>query len=182
MSGVEAVAAAWVLEQDDPTVLPLDGWYAEPVPEGEARALLERLGPAGPGLAWQARLAEVIARAALERPWEAAWMNLRALAPDGRAEALAELVRGQLLVARRLRAGLAHLETGFRLAVPHLDARGYLVLLRRHERLARLPLGERSRAPAPLAALLAEAGVAARLRGRPVAGGAAAPDPCDTVG
>ncbi len=185
MSGSERVRVAWVLGQDDSAALPLEGWYADPVPAAEARALLRRLGPAGPGLAWPARLAEAIARAALERPWEAAWMNLRALAPDGRAAALAELVRGQLLVARRLRAGRAHLEAGFRLAAPHLDARGYLVLLRRHARLAALPLSETPRPPAPLAALLAEAGVAARLaaaagRARPRA--PAPPDRCDTVG
>ena len=179
------VGPAWAAAQAQAADLPLHGWYADPAPAAEACAVLRHLAAAGPGLAWPARLAEAIARAALERPWEAAWMNLRALAPDGRAAALAELVRGQLLVARRLRAGRAHLEAGFRLAAPHLDARGYLVLLRRHARLAALPLSETPRPPAPLAALLAEAGVAARLaaaagRARPRA--PAPPDRCDTVG
>ena len=176
----QVVDIGWILTRPSAEALPLGGWYANPVDPARAAVVARRVLAAGTGATWPLRLAGVLARMALGRPAEAEWLNLRALAPDARAAALAELVRGQLLVARRLRAGLDHLERGFRLAAPHLDAEGYLVLLRRHERLRVLPLGERPRPPAPLEALLREAGVVARLRGAP--GPVPAADRRDTVG
>lgn len=91
------------------------------------------------------------------------YRQLGATAGDGRA--LLELVYGQLLISRKLRRGMAHLERGFGLAARRLESDDYFRLLRRHEALLDLPLGEAPFPPQPLARLLAEAAVIRCLRG-----------------
>jgi len=149
----------------------LHHWYAEPLNEAEAEALLAEAGAAlhagrhrgDDAFPW--RLRELVARWWLQRPVASYFQTLRADAGDDRQRALVELVYGQLLMSRRLRGALEHLQAGFVVAAHLLAPGDYFRLLKRHQRLARLPLGERPAPPRGLQDLLREADVIARLEG-----------------
>lgn len=153
--------------------LPLGAWYADPMSAPQAAALLEQVHRERQRAHQQGRacpncgLYELIARFWLDRPVTAGYETLRDLGPAPRERALLDLIMGQLRMSRRLRGALELLRQGFFTAAPHLQARDYFELLRRHELLAYLPLSDRPAAPQPLAALLTEAAVIRRLRGRP---------------
>ena len=134
-------------------------WYADPIEEAAARALLTR----GDGCTHS--LARMAAHAALGEPFEGD--HHCAAAPCGRSahgRALRELLYGQLLVARRLRTGLDHLESGFQLTASLLASHDYFTVSERHALLRWLPLGNQPKPPQPLQALLTEAAVVRRLR------------------
>lgn len=109
------------------------------------------------------RLQTLILRFWAGRPVEADYLSLKSSAGNNVEEAIVELAYGQLRVSCFLAAGLAHLERGFHMAVNDLPPRDYLELRRRHQALARLPLGRTAREGQPLDALLAQAGVIERL-------------------
>lgn len=151
----------------------LAAWYAEPLAPGQAQARLDALhrrlrsqrGTAAGSFA--VRLAELILRYWARDPVEAAYMTLAAVLPgDSEERAVLELALGQLLIARRRADAWAHLEQGFRLAAHRLEPEAYFTVLRRHELLRQLPPAPGSQAAAPLEALLEEARVIARLKGR----------------
>jgi hypothetical protein len=151
--------------------IPLAAWLAEPLPAAQARAALAVLGrrpaggPDGPGKAFGVHLGEMICRYWAGHDIEADYRNLSALYRGEREQATLELVSGQLLIARRLRGALHHLDRGFALAARLLGAEDYFVVLGRHELLRQLPLFTTPSPPAGLDALLCEARVIARLRG-----------------
>jgi hypothetical protein len=79
-----------------------------------------------------------------------------------------------------LKGAYDHLDRGLHDARDLLATRDYFILVRRHELLRYLPLGDEPRPPQELSALLAEATVIERLvgmRARSPAGG-----PADTLG
>ena len=139
---------------------PLAGWYAVPMARDEARRRLvnrELAQKTTPG----SDLRDQILGFWAEGPQRLHFAPLLATA-HGKELALLRLVQGQLLMSVRLAGAMAHLDAGFQAAAPFLAPHDYFILLRRHELLRRLPLGDRPRTPAGLEALLVEA----RLRGR----------------
>ncbi|GAB6039532.1 hypothetical protein [Endothiovibrio diazotrophicus] len=152
----------------------LGRWLADPLDTEAARQLLEnarrrtgrahrrRLTP---------RLQELTARFHLGEATEADYRSLSAeLKHRPHATALLELLYGQLLISRKLRAGLDHLRRGERLAARLFSPADYFTVTERHELLAELALGDTPQPPLPLDALLTEARVIRRLRGprRPI--------------
>ena len=116
--------------------------------------------------------------------WQHDGVPCNRMLPDAsgnrRDQALLELVRGQLLMTRKLQPANRHLQRGFELAAPWLGTTGYFELLRRHELLACLRLADTPSPPQGLAALQAEAAVVRRLRGEPRCRSAGTH--CDTLG
>jgi len=160
--------------------LPLAAWYADPLDADAARALRDqaRARLRGGQADFGTRLVEAIAGYWLGADPAMHEASLAAGADDPAAQALSQLVPGQLLAARGDPAALPRLQAGFRRAAPLLAPADYFRVLQRHERLAVL-LAVSAPGPArDLPSLLAEAGVIARLRGRPRPGG----DPGDTLG
>lgn len=151
--------------------LPLGRWYGDPMDAQAAGALLgevhrrRQAAYQGGGGCRNCGHYELIARFWLGRATAGTYETQRQLQTDPRERALLDLIMGQLRMSRRLRGALALLRQGFFAAAPHLQAREYFELLKRHQLLARLPLSERPAAPAPLDRLLTEAAVIERLQG-----------------
>jgi len=90
--------------------------------------------------------------------------QLAQLARDERDSALLHLCYGQLLISCKFHSAMQHLARGFSMAVPYLEPTEYFALVRQHEFLACLPLGDTPSPPCPLQDLLAEAAVIRRLQ------------------
>jgi hypothetical protein len=156
----------------------LASWLGAPVDRARAEALLSRVEQrlrqrrvAG-AQRFHLRLAELICRYWAGKDTDAVYETMSALLTDARERALLELCCGQLLMARRCQPAWRHLDRGFQLAANLLEAEDYFRVLKRHELLRQLPLATTPADAAPLATLLNEARVIARLRGR---GGHTAP-------
>lgn len=168
--------------QTDNAQWPLAAWYADPLDGAQAEAALRRARLAeqralmdGRGAhAW--RLQQMIARFWLGHSITAQYQTLIRVGPDPAAAALTELVYGQLLMSRKLQGAREHLAGGFHRAAALLAAREYFVVLRRHARLARIPLGARPAPAHSLDALLREAAVIGQLQGPPRGPGSARAD------
>lgn len=158
------------LLQDGP--VSLASWFAEPMTAEQAAQLMpdirRRLSAqrADSGSGFRLRLAELIMRYWDGQDIEAGHQNLFALLAGKREKAILELAFGQLLLARRHAHAWEHLEHGFSLATHLLEAEEYFTVLKRHELLRQLPLGQVPVEAAPLDALLEESRVIARLTGR----------------
>lgn len=165
--------------------LPLGAWYADPLSPEAAAALLDQVHERRRRAHQQGAacrncgIYELVARFWLERPIAGQYETQRSVSPSARERALLDLIMGQLRMSRRLVGAMELLQQGFFAAAPYLQAREYFELLRRHELLAHLPLGERPAPPRSLAELLTEAAVIRRLRGP---GGRPAGRRDDTVG
>ncbi len=176
-------APAALLDDVEPA---LAAWYADPLSPYQARLLDEtarhrrQTGLCRGESCFRLELLSLVCHYWLESGAELKYLQLASLPLDDAGRALLELVYGQLLISRKLQAARPHLERGFALAARHLASPDYFVLLRRHERLDRLPLGNTAARPAPLQALLNEAGVIAQLAGRQR--NLHAQTHCDTVG
>lgn len=150
----------------------LASWLATPVSREQATTGLDKvqqrlISRTGSGEnQFPVRLAELILRYWAGQVVEAAHENLFALLPDGKERAMLELAVGQLLMARRTASAWKHLDRGFVLATHLFEPEAYFVVLRRHELLRHLPLSARPLRAATLEALLDEAQVIARLKGR----------------
>ena len=145
----------------------LGHWYAEPLDHETARRLLER----SHGHRLTTRLRALTARFHLGESVEGDYRLLTAeLHARPHAAALLELIYGQLLISRKLRAGKDHLKRGERLATRLFTSGDYFRVVERHELLAELALGDTPSPALPLNSLLTEARVIRRLRGprRPV--------------
>lgn len=178
---------AALLETCPPSAsLRLADWYATPLPEPVARALLEQAGQQRQSAlktgrsAWVPRLIELIAGWWCGQDLGMHHASLSAGCRERHEQALLELVTGQLLISRRLAAAHAHLQRGFALAAPLLPAQDYFTVLKRHGLLEYLPLRASAGAPLTLDELLTEAAVIRRLQGGRSGGGRA--DPGDTLG
>jgi hypothetical protein len=175
-------------EPDDPARLALDGWYADPLDAGAARARLEEAARTAQAAyrrgerCFACLLRQMTARFWLGRPVTADYESLRAAAADARERALVELVYGQLLASRRLAGAAAHLEAGFEAGRDLLSAREFFTLMKRHRLLAEIPAHDTPARPETLAALLTEARVIRRLRGTRRTRPAYRHDRRDTVG
>jgi hypothetical protein len=149
----------------------LAGWYGDPLAPGDAAALLQvaeralqfRLSRGG--ARFPVHLLQLICRYWLGADGGLHYRHLAVTTADATDGALLELAYGQLLISRKLRAATAHLEQGFARAARQLASADYFTLVRRHEALGNLVLGEAPCPPQPLQALLAEAAVTRRLRG-----------------
>lgn len=150
----------------------LGRWYADPCPADAARQTLvvveqreqdlRRRGRSSLAL----RLAAMLAHAALGDDVEAEYERLKALAArrPPRAQALVELIYGQILMAARRPGAMLHLDRGFALARHMFAPEDYFQVLKRHSLLALLPPAD-LRAE-PLEDLLTAARVMARLGAR----------------
>lgn len=169
----------------DELQLSLGAWYADPMGPDQADTLLRQVQQAQHS-AHRRRTScsacpfhELIARFWLGRSTDALYEQLMIDGHPPRRRALAELVRGQLLMSRRLAGAMERLRNGFFLAAPQLPAVEYFQILKRHDLLALLPLSSRPAPPQPLEALLREARVIRLLQGRP---GGSPGDRGDTIG
>jgi len=161
------VAAASLLGRERPS---LAGWYADPPAQGVAealhagaeQALQARLRAGEPG--FQLRVLQLVCNFWLAEAITLEYRRLLDVAADARELALLELVHGQLLVSCKSWQAQQHLERGFALAVPLLEAADYFHLVRRHELLGYLCMSDTPSLPQTLDALLAEAAVIRRLQ------------------
>jgi len=150
----------------------LASWLGVPVDSARAEALLNgvlrrlRQGRVAGAERFNLRLAELICRYWAGKDTDAVYETMSVLQGDGRERALLELCCGQLLMARRCQPAWQHLDSGFKLAANLLEAQDYFRVLKRHELLRQLPLATTPADAVPLATLLNEARVIARLRGR----------------
>ncbi|MGB1109859.1 MAG: hypothetical protein ACPG4N_05860 [Gammaproteobacteria bacterium] len=166
----------------------LGNWFGEPMSPEQANQLLGATRQQRDVALRRGRsvfpheLAELISRFWLQdSPRRDDWIRGHS-EPE---QALFSLIRGQLLLSRRLTPAHQLLERGFNLAAPYLSAADYLAVFKRHNQLKQLPLGDKANEPKGLAESLAEARVIASLenankkprRGQPRPG-----DPADTVG
>lgn len=148
----------------------LADWYGDPLAPADAAALLQ---------AAEQDIKSRLCRNVTCFPAHLLWLICRdwrqtdsalhyrqlASTVSGTERALLELVWGQLLISRKLHPATVHLERGFRLAARELDTVDYFRLVRRHEVLGYLLLGDAPLAPQSLDSLLAEAAVIRCLRG-----------------
>lgn len=161
-----AVAAS-LLGQQPPS---LAAWYADPLAQGAAeelhasaeQAVQARLRAGAP--CFQLRVLQLVCHFWLAQTIALEYERLCVSAAGGCEPALLELVYGQLLASCRDRQAHRHLERGFALAAPQLNAADYFRLVRRHELLGYLYMSETSLLPQALDALLAEAAVIRRLQ------------------
>ncbi|HFD81236.1 MAG TPA: hypothetical protein ENK05_12715 [Gammaproteobacteria bacterium] len=146
----------------------LASWFADPLPRAQAKAWLARIRRqrhSGHAFSHCAAVAELIAGYWADQQVEPGFANLAATLAQAEQRALPLLCYGQLLLARRRRAAWEWLQPGFELAAPSLEPQDYFRLLRRHECLRALPLGDQAMEPASLHSLLREARVIRRLQG-----------------
>lgn len=149
----------------------LVAWYGEPLDAGDAahqyagteKALMHRLCAGLPVFQWQ--IMQLLCHYWMDISILLEYRQLTALATGKRDRALLELVYGQLLLSRRRKPALQHLDHGFRLAAGYLEAADYFLLVRRHDLLRYLPLSDAGFAPQDLQSLLAEAAVIRQLQG-----------------
>jgi len=161
---------ATLLNLNRPQAL-LAAWYGEPLASGDAGCLYEetegelrsRLCTGQPVA--QLQVLQLLCRYWMGSPIELDYTQLCASLGEGRERALLELIYGQLLMSRKLRPALQHLDHGFRLAVDYLAAADYFLLVRRHELLRHVPLSGALSEPRGLRSLLAEAAVVRQLQG-----------------
>jgi hypothetical protein len=151
--------------------LSLAAWYADPLAQGMAEGLqagaeqaLQARLRAGAASCFQLQVLQLVCHFWLAESISLEYERLRISAASGCEQALLELVYGQLLVSCKDRPAHRHLESGFALAAPQLDAADYFRLLRRHELLGYLHLSGTATRPQALDALLAEAAVIRRLQ------------------
>ena len=148
----------------------LSDWHAEPLSTQEAQKLLSevrsQLKHAHDSNYQQLRIQEMIARFWLNRDISGDMENLQAICKDECCRALVKLIYGQLLISRKLKAGLDYLQQGFQQASQHFPATAYLEVLRRHERLKHLPLTDNPAESQTLHDLLIEADVIKKLKGK----------------
>ncbi len=156
---------------EDDGQLSLSEWYAEPLDEHQAQAMLSEAHNRQRQAHRQRRQCgacpfhELVAGFWLGRSTEALYDRLVRTDQDPRRRALAELIGGQLLMSRRLQGAMEHLRNGFFLAAPYLRAAEYFQVLKRHDLLALLPLLQRPAPPQGLESLLREAQVIRQLQG-----------------
>ena len=149
----------------------LASWFAVPLTVEQAQAALSEVrhslrgGRAAQQRLFTMRLAEIILRYWAGYDIEPNYRTLLALLNEQRERALLDLCYGQLLISRKQESAWRHLDKGFTAAVHLLEPEDYFTVLKRHQLLRQLPLGSLPSEAAPLAALLAEARVIARLRG-----------------
>jgi hypothetical protein len=147
----------------------LAAWYAGPLAAGPL-ARLQLAAAAGlqsrlckGGSSFRPQLLQLVCRSLAGAYIEPDYRQLRATVHAAHDMALLELVYGQLLISRKLQPATTYLERGFMRAARYLDSSDYLRLLRRHELLGYLVLGDTPADPQPLDALLSEAAVIRRL-------------------
>jgi len=149
----------------------LAAWYGEPVSPADAvclytdteKALRSRLCAGLP--AFQLHVLQLLGHFWMDVSISLEYQQLATSANGQRDRALLEIVYGQLLLSRRQRPALEHLDRGFRLAAGYLDASDYFLLVRRHDLLRHIPLSATQAAPQGLQSLLAEAAVIRQLQG-----------------
>lgn len=165
----------------------LADWHAAPLDTAAATALLGRARQRRQRGQRSRRCRTCLLQEMIARYWLGeeigALYQLAAPRLQGSAHgrALLEIITGQLLLSRRLTVARAHLDRGFHLASRLFTPADYLMVLNRHQQLARLPLGDTPLPAATLAQLLTTAQVIERLEG-----GTARPrgkhDPTDLYG
>jgi hypothetical protein len=164
----------------------LGHWYGDPMSVEKARVLLDHAHAAqqaayrsgADGL--DCRIQLMIARHWLGDAIDSDYRNLAV--SDRWSMVLVELVCGQLLMSKKLKGAMNHLDAGFELATEMMEAGEYFLLRERHRLLAHLPLSERPSAPRDLRTLLTEARVIERLKIANSRRRVLTFDPSDTIG
>ncbi len=155
--GVSELRALLATEQP----WPLAAWYATPLNREAAAGLLVDARHR-PGLSQQ--LLSWIAGYWLKGEACMQYQTLLATQTSARERALVELIHGQLLISVKRAGAHEALARGFKLAAEYLNSRDYLVLMKRHELLAFIPVDSSPSDALLLADLLTEARVIKRLR------------------
>ena len=130
----------------------------------EAEGLLRSRLLAGQPV-FQLQLMQLLGRYWMGNSISLGYRHLAAFTSAQHDRALLEIVFGQLLMSRKLRPALRHLDSGFTLAADCIEAEDYFLLVRRHDQLRHIPLSDRATVPQGLQSLLAEAAVIRQLRG-----------------
>jgi hypothetical protein len=178
----------------NPSILSLEGklasllgrWYGDPLSVEVAQAMLGRAHAAlqasyrrgADGL--DCHIQMMIAHYWVGDAIDSDYRNL--VVSDRRAIALVELVYGQLLMSKKLKGAMDHLDAGFEHATELVEASEYFSLRERHRLLAHIPLSERPSLPRDLSSLLTEASVIERLKIANSQRRVLAFDPSDTIG
>lgn len=178
-----------MLALQDP--LSLGGWFADPLTPAEAQSCedeirkirkLIQLGVMDVELCPQCELKEMAAGFWQGDTIDMEYGNLCQTTTDRRAQALLELMYGQLLMSVKRSPAMTHLQKGFILATPFFDAHDYFRVMKRHELLQWLPLHQQPMPAQSLHGLLQEAAVVRELRLRNESPELARPDHYDTLG
>lgn len=171
----------------EPTIL--GRWYAEPQDADEAQRVFvevsqrmeRRLRHGGGTLCCRLLLMRAKFWQGMEISSD--YESLRHLARrSAHGRVLLELVYGQLLLSRRLAAGITHLERGFRLAANLFTASDYLLVMNRIRLLRQLPLSDSPVKAQPLESLLTSAKVIERMMQTTPSRPDYSHDPKDTYG
>jgi len=167
----------------------LGKWYANPQSPEEAVQLLaqcearERQRKRHGGNTFTCQLQKMVARFWIgEEVYDHYLMLKPATSRSIHGQVLLELIYGQLLLSRRLREGMTHLDTGFRLATNLLAAGDYLEVMNRHRLLRLLPLSGTASTAEPIDSLLTSARVIERMNQSAQARPIFLHDPKDTYG
>jgi hypothetical protein len=151
----------------------LGQWYVTPMDTTEATAMLQAAGSRhADGLrrghsSLCCRLRMMQARYWLNQDIRQDFEQLQhAVSGSRHAQALLELLYGQLLISRRLHGANEHLLQGFVIARDLFNAADYFRVLKRHQLLARLPLSHTPARPETLSQLLATARVIEQFQQR----------------
>jgi len=179
---------SWAIpEKWQEQTLRLSAWQAEPVTVDAAsemldgiRALLQQAYQCGAETSLL-KIMEMTARYWLGVFQRADFDNLSHTLDSEKYQALACLLYGQLLMSQKRNGAHELLKQGFDRIQPWLQADEYFTLMKRHQQLAVLSLGQSASAALSLQELLNEAAVVRKLQGdsRPRPGSS---EPTDTLG
>lgn len=151
----------------------LGRWYGDPLTMQQATALRELAQQRYQGVSHRRQrrclscaLQLLVARYWLDEgnAWDEYQQLRRRLHHSAHGRALLELIYGQLLMSCRREPALMHLQHGFDQASSLFTPEDYLQVLKRHQRLALLPLTAQGLPAAPLHELLTTADVIERMQ------------------
>ena len=164
-------------------------WYADPLSPERAAELLalseerENRKKRQGGNPLLSRIQRMLANFWLGGDIHDSYQMLKpSAARSAHGKALLELIYGQLLLSRRIAAGLPHLDKGFRLATPLFSAGDYLEVMNRHRLLRQLPLTDEAGMAESLEMMLTASRVIERMRQSGNSRPAYRHDPKDTYG
>ena len=138
----------------------LGAWHAEPLPDAETRLAALRMASL-----WHERLEALRLRLILGLPSDMQREVLWNEADNELQRAAAELITGQVMLARRLKGAWVWLDAAEKRLAQHLSGTGYIKLLRRHAVLRGLRLFDTPKPMRPLEELLAIANAISQLEG-----------------
>jgi len=163
--------------QQNPQQAPgiLARWYATPLDQQQAEALLQRAEQHRSRAIKQSPESGTISRTAIIMEsianfWLTGEISAQLKSPSSplqrsiHGKILAQTIRGQLLISQQLVGGLEDLKQSFKLAAPLLKADDYFLLMERYKSFEALPQTEKPQAGKTENELLNLSGVIRKLR------------------